>query len=166
MLRERKQFLVLESRLQIYKKLGGHYLHCSVSEGVTKCLLAPFWPYSFCELIKQFTNFLKKKKPTKKSYEWILLTKVRLPFHCEKQHIFMTLSFFVSAVTSVWKGTLTGLHWVKNHFFIHKLPRIWCLKNVNFVKKWVFENVNFVKNEILKMCILWKNEIFKMWIFG
>ena len=61
--------------------------------------------------------------------------------------------------------------------FIQTFHRIWCLKNVNFVKnealkmwilwkmrlwkcefweKWDFQNLNFVKNEILKMWILWK----------
>ena len=37
--------------------------------------------------------------------------------------------------------------------YIFKLPRILCLKNVNFVK-----------NETLQMWILSKNDIFKMWI--
>ena len=67
----------------------------------------------------------------------------------------------------------------QNKLFIQKLPRIWCLKNANFVKneslklwilwkmrfwkcafceKWGFENMNFVKNENLKMWILWTRE--------
>ena len=36
-------------------------------------------------------------------------------------------------------------HWGKKQLFIQKLSRIWCLKNVNFVK-----------NESLKMWIMWK----------
>ena len=65
----------------------------------------------------------------------------------------------------------------KKQIFIQKLPRTWCLKNVNFVKieisvvwilrkmrlqkcefceKWVFINVNFVKIEISATWILWK----------
>ena len=68
-------------------------------------------------------------------------------------------------------------HWAKNQLFIQKLPRIWCLENVNFVKNetlklWIlrkmwfwncefcekqdFEIVNFVKNEIFKLWFLWK----------
>ena len=47
----------------------------------------------------------------------------------------------------VWKSLKMSLftHWGKNQLFIHELPRIWYLKNVNFVK-----------NEALKMRILWK----------
>ena len=66
-------------------------------------------------------------------------------------------------------------HWDKKQLLIQKLPRIWCLKNVNFVNnellkmwilwkmrlwicefcgKWDIENVNFVKNEIMKLWIL------------
>ena len=41
-------------------------------------------------------------------------------------------------------------HWGKNQLFIQKLPRIWCLKNVNFVQ-----------NETLKLWILWKMKLWK-----
>ena len=73
-------------------------------------------------------------------------------------------------------------HYGKNQLFIQKLPRIWCLKNVKFVKNetfklWIlskmrlwkcefcekcdFENVNFVKNATLKLWILWKMPFWK-----
>ena len=42
-------------------------------------------------------------------------------------------------------------HWGKNQLFIQKLPRICCLRNVNFVKNEALKNVNFVKNETLEM---------------
>ena len=85
-------------------------------------------------------------------------------------------NFKVSFSTKFTGGVLSNfiLLLLENKFFIQKLPRIWCLKNVNFVKnktlklwilwkmrlwncefcqKWDFENMNFVKNEIFKMLI-------------
>ena len=62
-------------------------------------------------------------------------------------------SFYFKPKFGGWKknGDLLFTHWGKNQDFIQKLPRIWCLKNVNIVKKWDYEIVNFVKNEIFKL---------------
>ena len=60
--------------------------------------------------------------------------------------------------------SFSSTHWRKSKLIIQKLPRIWCLKNVNFVKmrlwkceffeKWHFQNVNFWINwGFLPQCV-------------
>ena len=98
---------------------------------------------------------------------WITLSQVKLLFKVVKFCCVAEVSTFSIIITSLrlsffrLNTVLTfnrwNSHWGKNQLFIQKLLRIWCLKNVNFVKN------ETLKLWILRKMRLWNCEFCEQW---